>query len=77
MSTETELLRDGHFPGAVHYNIKKYRQEDIPQDNDGAAAWLNRLWLQKEERLQRFYSARTDERRLVEDDEKIIRKVGN
>ncbi|KHN87259.1 Lysocardiolipin acyltransferase 1 [Toxocara canis] len=56
VSSEMELLRKGRFPKDVHFDTKKYAISEIPTDEEGAVAWLNNVWKEKEKRLERFYT---------------------
>lgn len=51
---ELEMLK-GRIPRAVHFNVKRYDVKDLPTTDDEAAKWLQTLWDEKENRLQKFY----------------------
>lgn len=46
----------GRFPKEVHFDIKRYDISEVPLDEADAAAWLNKLWREKERRLEHFYT---------------------
>ncbi|VDK43644.1 unnamed protein product [Anisakis simplex] len=56
VSNEMDLVRRGRYPEEVHFNVRKYDINEIPADAGMAAEWLNKIWLEKEERLKRFYT---------------------
>ncbi|VDM15949.1 unnamed protein product, partial [Wuchereria bancrofti] len=57
ISSELEILRNGRFPHAVHFDVKRYNENDLPQDNTGLINWINNIWREKEDRLKNFYKA--------------------
>uniref|UniRef100_F1L750 Lysocardiolipin acyltransferase 1 n=1 Tax=Ascaris suum TaxID=6253 RepID=F1L750_ASCSU len=56
VNSEVELLMKGRFPKEVHFDIKRYDISEVPLDEADAAAWLNKLWREKERRLEHFYT---------------------
>ena len=46
----------GFYPCEVHFHVKSYTNEDIPEDEDGKKAWLTERWAEKEQRLKEFYT---------------------
>lgn len=49
---ELEMLK-GRIPRVVHFNVKRYDVKELPTNDDEAAKWLQTLWDEKENRLQR------------------------
>ncbi|KAJ2779245.1 hypothetical protein H4R18_004120 [Coemansia javaensis] len=44
------------YPREIHIHVKRYAVADIPEDEDGFAAWMHRAFVEKDERLARFYA---------------------
>ncbi|KAK6107835.1 Acyltransferase family protein [Brugia pahangi] len=65
ISSELEILRNGRFPHAVHFDVKRYNENDLPQDNTGLINWLNNIWREKEDRLKNFYKADVANRKFL------------
>lgn len=65
VSSELEILLDGRFPRAVHFDIKCYKENELPMDDNELANWLNKLWKDKEHRLEQFYKADIIERKFL------------
>jgi hypothetical protein len=61
VASEMELLKQGHFPESVHFDIKRYDIGEIcGHETDknkavDASKWLTNLWRAKEQRLKDFY----------------------
>lgn len=55
--TEVDLVK-GFIPKEVHFHVKKYDDEEVPQEQDGLEKWLRDRWTEKEERLKNFYTHR-------------------
>ncbi|CAJ0589516.1 unnamed protein product [Cylicocyclus nassatus] len=64
IDTELRLLKEGVFPKNVHFDVKKYDISEIPSDPEKSAAWLKKLWHDKEHKLRKFYEAEPHKRRL-------------
>lgn len=65
VSSELEILQNGRFPHAVHFNVKRYKENDLPKDNCGLANWINKIWQEKENRLKNFYKADIAHRKFL------------
>ncbi|CAF1066220.1 unnamed protein product [Adineta steineri] len=52
--TEIDLLK-GYFPKVVHFHIKRYNINDLPQEDEKIAQWLQKCWDDKENQLKEFY----------------------
>ncbi|UJR23718.1 hypothetical protein I4U23_026698 [Adineta vaga] len=52
--TELDLLK-GRFPKVVHFHIKRYNINELPQDSEQIGDWLRKCWDEKENRLKEFY----------------------
>uniref|UniRef100_A0A1I7VRS3 PlsC domain-containing protein n=1 Tax=Loa loa TaxID=7209 RepID=A0A1I7VRS3_LOALO len=70
VSSELEILQNGRFPHAVHFDVKKYNENDLPKDNCGLANWINKIWREKENRLENFYKADVSHRQFLPCSEK-------
>lgn len=55
--TEIDAWR-GIYPKEIHFHMRSYGNEDIPEDEEGMKKWLGERWLEKEERLKHFYTHR-------------------
>ncbi|XP_065662184.1 lysocardiolipin acyltransferase 1 isoform X2 [Hydra vulgaris] len=51
---EKDLIT-GNFPLEIHVHFKSYKISDIPIDSDSLDEWCKKIWLEKEERLKKFY----------------------
>nr|XP_047133528.1 lysocardiolipin acyltransferase 1-like isoform X2 [Hydra vulgaris] len=51
---EKDLIT-GNFPLEIHVYFKSYKISDIPNDSDSLDEWCKKIWLEKEERLKKFY----------------------
>lgn len=54
--TEADLTKGNYIPREIHYNIRHYRAEDLPTDEEGLTQWLEERWREKEETLKLFYA---------------------
>lgn len=70
VSSEMEMLKNGCFPHAIHFDVKKYSENDLPQDESGLTNWINQIWREKEHRLVNFYKADIAHRKFLPCDEK-------
>lgn len=52
---EMDLLR-GNVPDEIHFHIRRYSNDEIPQDVEGLENWCCERWKEKEEKLHKFYS---------------------
>ena len=46
------------LPQEVHYHVTKYENGDLPENKDGLKEWIQNRWIEKDERLRKFYSHR-------------------
>ncbi len=53
--TEIDVYR-GFYPREVHFHVRSFENEDIPDDEEGMKGWLCERWLEKEARLKDFYT---------------------
>lgn len=65
VSSELEILQNGRFPHAVHFDVKRYKENDLPKDSCGLADWINKIWKEKENRLENFYKADVTQRKFL------------
>uniref|UniRef100_A0A914WNJ1 Phospholipid/glycerol acyltransferase domain-containing protein n=1 Tax=Plectus sambesii TaxID=2011161 RepID=A0A914WNJ1_9BILA len=56
VANEVDLISTGVTPRNVHFDIRKVAISEVPEDDDGAAKWLSKLWSDKEGILRKFYS---------------------
>jgi lysocardiolipin and lysophospholipid acyltransferase len=49
--TELDLLK-GHIPKVVHFHVKRYNINEIPQEDEQIDQWLLKCWDEKENRLK-------------------------
>lgn len=49
----------GNVPSEVHFHIKRYPVEDLPQSEDGLRNWCCQRWAEKEEQLKKFAIEKT------------------
>ncbi|KAF6202590.1 hypothetical protein GE061_002988 [Apolygus lucorum] len=71
--TESDVAR-GHFPERVHFNIKRYGIDDLPNGEENLRGWLSSLWKDKEEKLSGFYSHSNPSRRMFEDPQQKLNR---
>ena len=72
ISSEVELLKSGCFPKFIHFDVKKYKIDEIvnygkdnkSSDSDDFSNWLLDLWKEKEAKLARYYSKNVEDRVL-------------
>ncbi|KAJ2711377.1 hypothetical protein H4R19_003278 [Coemansia spiralis] len=43
------------YPREIHIHIKRHAVADIPDDEDGFAKWMHRVFAEKDERMAKFY----------------------
>ncbi|CAD5231788.1 unnamed protein product [Bursaphelenchus xylophilus] len=56
VNSEVELLRTGKVPGEVHFDIRRYNVEEvIGKEEHHPSNWLKNIWIEKEEKLRKFY----------------------
>ncbi|CAG9531629.1 unnamed protein product [Cercopithifilaria johnstoni] len=65
VSSELEVLQKGRFPHAVHFDVKRYKENDLPKDDCGLADWINKIWREKENRLANFYKTDIAHRKFL------------
>jgi hypothetical protein len=49
--TEFDLLK-GHLPKVVHFHVKRYNINEIPNEDEQIDRWLLKCWDEKENRLK-------------------------
>ncbi|VDN00967.1 unnamed protein product [Thelazia callipaeda] len=64
VSTEFEVLIYGRLPNSVHFNVKQYKENDLPKSDRDLAEWINAIWKEKEIRLEKFYKSDSEERKF-------------
>ncbi|XP_034515585.1 lysocardiolipin acyltransferase 1 isoform X4 [Ailuropoda melanoleuca] len=52
--TEKHLLL-GDFPKEVHFHVRRYPVDTLPESREGLQLWCHKRWEEKEERLRSFY----------------------
>ncbi|CAF3107039.1 unnamed protein product [Rotaria socialis] len=52
---EIDLLK-GHIPSIIHFHVKRYELDTLPQTDEGIGEWLQSRWEQKEKHLKEFYN---------------------
>jgi len=61
----TSLLK-GKFPHEIHFNLRRYPIQDIPENEEELSEWLLKIWAEKEKTLEQFYKdGHFDEPRVV------------
>ena len=53
---ELDVLLRGRVPDEIHFHIKRYSVDELPQDSQVLEEWCCKRWKDKEERLKRFYT---------------------
>ena len=53
--TEADLISNCNMPREIHYHVSRYDAASIPETDKGVETWLRERWMEKEERLRRFY----------------------
>ncbi|KAK6052448.1 hypothetical protein COOONC_10050, partial [Cooperia oncophora] len=56
VQSEVEFALNGVCSKDVHYQIRKLKISDLPEEDEELAKWLIDLWEKKEEKLRQFYS---------------------
>jgi len=64
VQSEIDLVLKGKAPTEVHFHVNRIDICTVPQGDDQINTWLNRLWLDKDAKLTRFYSE-TDKRKMT------------
>lgn len=64
VQSEVDLVTLGLCPKKVHFDIRRIPVRSIPHSEDDLADWLKKLWMEKEERLRKFYSQPEPSRKL-------------
>lgn len=52
--TERHLLR-GDFPREIHFHVRRYPSEALPQGKEALRLWCQQRWEEKEAQLRAFY----------------------
>lgn len=47
---------NGFYPKEVHFHIRSFDNQDIPEDEEGMKKWLGDRWREKEVQLRDFYT---------------------
>ncbi|KAF7639349.1 PlsC domain-containing protein [Meloidogyne graminicola] len=50
IQNETEMLFFGKISSQVHYAIRRFEQNELPKSDEDLNKWLNKLWIEKEQR---------------------------
>lgn len=53
--TELDFV-NGVMPHEIHFHIKNYDNQDLPDDDEELSQWCRERWKEKEDRLHAFYS---------------------
>ncbi|CAF0855490.1 unnamed protein product [Rotaria sp. Silwood1] len=53
--TEFDLLK-GVIPKVIHFHVKRFSINDLPQEDEKINQWLQNCWNEKENRLKEFYT---------------------
>jgi lysocardiolipin and lysophospholipid acyltransferase len=64
VQSEVDLVTLGVCPRNIHFDIRKINIGDLPNTDEKLNEWLKKLWIEKEERLRKFYAQAQDTRRL-------------
>ena len=51
---ESDLLQ-GRWPTEIHFRIRNFTLDELPESEEGLASWLQTRWAEKEKRLEEFY----------------------
>ncbi|XP_059143317.1 lysocardiolipin acyltransferase 1-like [Physella acuta] len=73
IQSELQTLK-GEFPEEIHFYVKDYPIETIPDTDEELSTWLINLWKEKEVRLRNFYQVKkfeTGEDNLALDDDTV------
>jgi len=52
---EIDLLK-GYIPKVIHFHVKRYNVNDLPNEDEEIGQWLQKCWDEKENRLKEFYT---------------------
>ncbi|KAI8784401.1 lysocardiolipin acyltransferase 1-like [Biomphalaria glabrata] len=58
VQSELQTLK-GEFPEEIHFFVKNYPIDTLPETDQELAEWLTKLWSEKEARLKKFYEEKT------------------
>uniref|UniRef100_A0A914YE41 Phospholipid/glycerol acyltransferase domain-containing protein n=1 Tax=Panagrolaimus superbus TaxID=310955 RepID=A0A914YE41_9BILA len=64
VQSEVDLITLGVAAKDVRFDIRKISIADLPTDDLELGLWLKNLWVEKEERLRKFYLQSADSRQL-------------
>lgn len=64
VQSEVDLIKLGITPKDVRFDVRKIRITDLPTTDEGLGEWLKQLWVEKEERLRKFYTQSETTRQL-------------
>uniref|UniRef100_A0AC35G298 Phospholipid/glycerol acyltransferase domain-containing protein n=1 Tax=Panagrolaimus sp. PS1159 TaxID=55785 RepID=A0AC35G298_9BILA len=64
VQSEVDLIKLGVTAQDVRFDIRKISIADLPTTDQELGLWLKNLWVEKEERLRKFYSQSSDTRQL-------------
>uniref|UniRef100_A0AC34FJX7 Phospholipid/glycerol acyltransferase domain-containing protein n=1 Tax=Panagrolaimus sp. ES5 TaxID=591445 RepID=A0AC34FJX7_9BILA len=64
VQTEADLIKLGVASKDVRFDIRKIPISELPTDDQELGLWLKNLWVEKEERLRKFYGQSADSRQL-------------
>uniref|UniRef100_A0A914Y0U5 Phospholipid/glycerol acyltransferase domain-containing protein n=1 Tax=Panagrolaimus superbus TaxID=310955 RepID=A0A914Y0U5_9BILA len=64
VQSEVDLITLGVAAKDVRFDIRKISINDLPTDDLELGLWLKNLWVEKEERLRKFYLQSADSRQL-------------
>jgi len=63
ISNETDILF-GKVPNEVHFHVKRYSIKKLPYNEHELAEWIKKRWLEKEDRLKKFYDQNTSKKQF-------------
>ncbi|CAI4223439.1 unnamed protein product [Auanema sp. JU1783] len=66
VQSEIDLVLKGSCPREVHFHVKKIDVREVPKDEAGVGRWLTSLWIEKEERLCKYYAEPIPSKRMFD-----------
>lgn len=66
VQNETDMILRGRLANQVHFDVRRFGEEELPRETEALNRWIQDLWLDKDCRLDRFYSEPIRARRRLE-----------
>ncbi|VDK41814.1 unnamed protein product, partial [Gongylonema pulchrum] len=72
VQSEIDLILKGQAPRQVRFHIERIDIARVPNSDRDIANWINKLWIEKDEKLDAFYSQQLPRHHFPGDKDKFV-----